>query len=552
MATSPLRRAVLRRSLVATVAAFTAIALTACAGGTTASTSSSKDSVTVLTPSIDTQLSWDAGYAGSPNAFELMDNTNAELIRKPYIKTTQAGVTTQDISNFEGVLAKSYDVSSDGLVYTFKLREGVLSQRGNELTSDDVIWSFERKFASKTSITPYIVAPALTDPTKQFKKIGKYEFSITVARAGYGFTLLSVIADVAGQIYDSTYLKKHATAADPYATTWSKNKYNFGFGAYNVTNVQDGTSVTLTADKNYALGEPKLKKIVFRAVSDPSVRASTLTRGDAQVAETLKATSLATLNKNADATVPNVDANSYLIMSLVNNKKPFDDVKVRRAFAYAINYKQIVSQTFQGRADKTNTFLPSTTKGYDGTGLPDWSYDPEKAKAMLKAAGYPSGVSFTVTISSDDAAMQDAATQMQTSAAAAGFTITISKQTPEAFQEGVLNGTFQANLKTDAAISLAPSYELVLYTTPHTSGNLAQYESKEFDAAVEKGLAAGDATSDEAGKAWNEAERIWLKQDVANVFIAKLKPTVAFSSKLTGWTMRTDSTIDFSVMSFKN
>ncbi|MET0885050.1 MAG: ABC transporter substrate-binding protein [Mycetocola sp.] len=550
MPKSPLRRAVLRRSLLATVAAATAIALSACAGGTTASTDSSTDSITVLTPSIDTQISWDAGYAGSANAFELMGNTNAQLIRKPYVATDQQGVNTQDISNFEGVLAESYEVSEDGLVYTFKLREGVLSQQGNELTADDVIWSFERKFASKTSITPYIVAPALTDPTKQFTKIGTYEFSITIDRAGYGFTLLSVIADVAGQIYDSTYLKEQATDADPYATEWSKNKFNFGYGAYTVTDVQDGTSVTLTAFKDYVLGEPEIKTIVFRAVADPSVRASTLTRGDADVAETLKAPSLATLAESADATVPNVDANSFLIMSLVNNKAPFDDVEVRRAFAYAIDYDQIVSQTFQGRAAKTNTFLPSSTTGYDGTGLPDWSYDPAKAKDMLSAAGYPDGVSFTVTIGSDDTAMQDAATQIQSSAAEAGFTMTIDKQTPQAFQEGVLNGTFQANLKTDAAISLAPSYELVLYTTPNTSGNLAQYDSEPFRAAVEKGLAAGDATSVEAGKAWNEAERIWLGEDVANVFIAKLKPAVAYSSKLTDWAMRTDSTIDFSVMHF--
>jgi peptide/nickel transport system substrate-binding protein len=547
-----LRRRVSTRILLAAVVTATALALTACAGGKTTSASSADDSVTVLTPEQGTQISWDAGFSGSANAFEVMNNNNATLIRKPYEKTSQAGVTTQDISSFEGVLAKSYDVSSDGLVYTFHLRHGVMSQQGNELTSDDVLWSFQRKFNSPTSITPYVVAPAITDPTKQFKKIDKYDFSITVARAGYGFTLLSVIADVSGQIYDSTYLKKHVTKADPYATEWSKGKFNFGFGAYKVTDVQEGTSTTLTAFKKYVLGAPKIKTVTFRVVADPSVRTSTLARGDADVAEQLKTTGLASLESNSSVTVPSIDANAFVIMSLVNNKKPFDDVKVRRAFAYAINYDEIVKQVYKGRATKTNTFLPSETKGYDGKGLPDWSYEPAKAKSMLAAAGYPDGVKFALTISSDNASLQDAATQIQTSAADAGFDITIQKLTTSAFSEGIQKGTFQAHLKTDEAISLAPSYELNLYTTPGSTNNLAQYDSKDFAAAVDKGLAAGDATSDAAGKAWNEAEKIWLGEDVANIFIAKIKPVVAYSSKLQGWTNRTDNLIDFSVMSYKS
>jgi peptide/nickel transport system substrate-binding protein len=527
------------------------VALAGCASGqTTSTTSAAKSSIVVLDPDQSTQMSIDAGFDGSLSDFEDVTLTNATLIAKPYVSSPEAGVVDQDISKFQGVLAKSYSVNASGLVYTFHLKHGVISQRGDELTSDDVLWSFDRKFGSPTSIVPYVVDAVITNPEKQFAKIDKYDFSITVTSAGEGFTLLAVLADFAGDIYDSTYLKKHATKADPWATAWSKNKFNYGFGAYDVTSVQPGTSLTLSADPHYVLGVPKIKTIVRRVVTDPAVRASTLAKGDANVANDLLPAQMAVLAKNKKVFAPDVAANDFALMSLVNNKKPFNNVNVRRAFAYAINYDEIVKQVYRGRATKTNTFLPSNTAGYDGTGLPDWSYDPVKSKAMLAAAGSPNGIAFTLTISSADSAMQAAATQIQTSAASAGFKITIQKLSTAAFTTGFTTGKLQAFLKTDEAVTLSPSYELGVWTTPGSSADYSQYDSKPFQAAVKAGEAAGDATSTAAGIQWNKAERIWLGQDVANIFIAKIAPTVALSSNLTGWTNRTDNNTDYSVMSF--
>ena len=80
--------------------------------------------------------------------------------------------------------------------------------------------------------------------------------------------------------------------------------------------------------------------------------------------------------------------NGYLVFSLNTKLAPFDDLAVRKAFTSAIDYDQIMSEVFQGRAEKKNTMLSTDAPGYDGEGLPDWEYDPEAAKAALEAAGY--------------------------------------------------------------------------------------------------------------------------------------------------------------------
>ncbi|WP_353807651.1 ABC transporter substrate-binding protein [Agromyces sp. SYSU T00194] len=535
-----------RRLLLATTAALTAGSLVACATTGAEDASSDGTTITVLTPDQASQLSFDAGFVGTTDNFEVLENINATLIRKPYVEGDQAGTLEQNLYEFEGLLAESYEVSDDGLVYTFHLREGVMSEHGNELTADDVLWSYQRKFGSPTSVTPYVVAPAITDPDRQIAVVDDYTVTFTVDREGDGFTLLAVLADVTGHIYDSDYLKEHATDDDPWATEWSTGRSDFGYGAYRVESVTEGSEMVLVANPDYALGEPEVTRIVRRVVADPGVRATTLRRGDADVALAMRATDQASLESESSIIVPDAESNNFMVFSPVQNKAPFDDVEVRRAMAYAIPYDEIVEQTYQGRATKQNTFLQSGGEG--GSGEPDWTYDPELAAEILADAGYADGVSFTLSIASDNPAMEDAATQMASFAAEAGFDIEIEKLNPAQFAEGYQTGTFQAHLKTDSAISLAPPYELLLYTTPGSSGNLGQYESQEFLDTVNQGIEAGDALSPEAAEYWNAAQDIWLAQDVANIFVAKIKPIVALSSDLEGWANRTDNCIDYSVL----
>ena len=545
----PRRR--LRSAAIAVVAAATVLGLAACAGGGQPA-ASADGTIVVVIPDQATQLSYDVGWTSSTDFAEMQGLLNANLIRKPYVETDEPGVVKQDLYDFEGVLAESYEISDDGLTVTFHIREGVMSEHGNEFTAEDVLWSYQRKFGSETSIVKYVTAPALTDPDAQFEVIDPYTIALTVPRTGDMFTMLSVLADVTGQLYDSTYLKENATADDPFATEWSTGRTDFMMGAYRVESMVEGSETVLVANPDFALGEPEVKKIIRRVVADAGSRMNALQSGDADVALALRSSDMATLASDEKYIVPDLASNNFYFLSLTTTQAPFDDLAVRQAMAYAVDYDQIVDQVFAGRATQQSTFLWDDAPGYVGTDLPAWSYDPAKAKQILADAGVTGEVGFTLTVPNSEPTLQDAAASIQSSAAEAGFTVEIESIPYAQFAEKTQSGDAQANLSPGAAFSLSPSYELSLFTAEGASTNTSKWSNQEFYDVVAEGIDSGDALTDTAGAYWNEAERIWLGEQVPMIVVAKSLPVSAVNGeKLTGWTWRTDNSIDYSVMTFE-
>jgi peptide/nickel transport system substrate-binding protein len=504
------------------------------------------DTLVVVTP--DQGISWavDAAYPGG----SLPQNTQATLIRKPYVANDASKALSQDIYDFEGYLADSYDVSADQLTYTFHLDPDATSTAGNKLTADDVLWSYERKFNTPTAITPALSYPAITDPATQIKKIDEHTVSFTIADVSSGFTLLALLADVTGQIYDSTLLKQHVTADDPYAVEWSTQNPNYGFGAYSVEKYEAGVQTTLKANPGFVLGEPKIKTIVSRVVADAGQRVNAVKNGEADMAENLPQADLADLASTDGIFVPDVDdPNSFLSFALVTNKPPFDDVKVRQAMAYAVPYDDIIKNVYYGRAVRNSPgILRSDTPGYDDSGIPMYTYDPDKAKALLAEAGHADGVSFTLTVSAATPAIQEAATQIQTAAKAAGFDIKIDQQPAGSFYEGLVAHDYQASMIYDYAVTLSPPYELLLYTTPDDTNNRADWTDQEFVDLVDQGIAAGDPLGDAAGSFWQKAMSIYVDQ-VPIDYVLNPQPDLAMAADIDGYAWRTDNTVDYSNLS---
>lgn len=498
--------------------------------------------LTIVTP--DTGITWtlDDGFGG----FEQGKNVQATMLRKPFVDAAQGrGVQQQDVYNYGPYLAKSYDVSPDGLTYTFHLSDAI-SQAGNELTADDVLWSYERKFASPASLAPGVMAPSLTDPASQIKKIDDKTVSFTLPQAGLGTTFLALMSDLCGQIYDSTELKKHVTPDDPYAVRWSAQNPNYGFGPYRVTDYKPGQSVVMEARDDFVLGAPKVKTINVRIVSDPGTRANAVKNGDADLAEAVTPADSAALSSDPNLIAPEVgNPNTFLMMPLVTNKAPFDDVLVRQAMAYATPYQQIIDNVYRGLADRKGPgFLLNDAPGYSDAGFPDYTYDPEKAKALLAQAGHPEGVEFTLAVSAADPDTREAAIQIQTAAKAGGFTVTIDEMPASEFAQQRVNHTSQAFILRDYAITLTPPYELLVYTAPNGANNFADWYYKPFQDALAAGNALPDALSDEAGRAWNATERIYLEQSPI-VFIGQVQPNVLLSSRVTGYAWTSDNWIDY-------
>jgi peptide/nickel transport system substrate-binding protein len=524
-----------------------ALALSACGGNTTkAAAKTTSDTLVVVTP--DTSLIWTKDFRGF-GGDEALNNTGATLLRKPYVKSSSSDSFQQDVNKFEPYLASSYSVSPNGLTYTFPLRDAV-SAAGNHLSAADVLWSYERKFATPTSPTPGVSAPVITDPKTQFKAVDAHTVSITIARKGYGVTLLALLSDVTSQIYDSTLLKQHVSGSDPYAVNWSESNPNFGFGPYKMKTYQPGVQTLLTANPNFVLGQPKIKNILFKIIPDAGTRANAVRNGDAGLAESVLPSDLVSLSKGTSTKIASVDSpNARVTLPLVTNKAPFNNAQVRQAFAWAVPYQQIIDNVYHGLATRHGPGLLRTdAPGYDGSGFTDFSFNPAKAQALLAQAGMPKGVSFTLSVSTAEPDMEEAAIQIQTFAKKAGFTVTIDRKTASAMATGRDTHTFQSFITRDSSFVLTPAYELAVYTSPSGGNNIADWHDAQFQSALAAGNAAADPFSIAAGKLWNAAEQILVNQ-APIVFVAQIQPGVAMRKTLQGYAWRSDQDIDFSNMS---
>lgn len=535
-----------RLAAVAAIAAAGALVLGACSSG--GSSSSASSTFVIVTAAQPQSFSYETSATGY-EAAEFFKNTGASLIRNKYVAGTDGQAKHESYNDFTGLLAKSYDVSSDGLTYTFHLNTDAKSTAGNALTADDVIWSMKRKFEVSTSIVSFISAPFITAPD-QFKKVDDSTVTLSVAKKSYGYTALSLLANVGYNIYDYTLLKKHITSADPYAVKWSGTHANFGFGAYKLTTYTPGEQMIYTANAGYTTGAPKIKRIVQRVVADAGQRSNLVKSGDAQIATQLRPADQVALAKAKSAQVFDVPTNAYVYMPLLTTSGPFKDVAVRKALAYAIPYDKINKNVYHGRAASISTILSSADPGFDGDGLVANETDIAKSKSILKAAGYTSDIKFTLTVNNSVPDLNETAVQIQTAAKAAGFDVTIDAVNSSAFQAGLSAKSFDASLGRDYAVVQSPPYVLSLFYTPKSPINWPDFTSTALNKAIADGNAAGDATGTAAGKYWNAAQKI-LQDQQPTIYINYVQPLNAFANNVNGYVFRSDNVIDYSELSVK-
>ena len=291
-------------------------------------------------------------------------------------------------------LAESYQISSDGLTYTFRLRRGVRFHNGRELTADDVKYSLERvlnpatqspglgfyldiegaqayvdgKAAEVTGITVldrYTVRFRLTKPNAAFLHILALNFAHVVPREE--------------------------------VERWGPDfgHHPVGTGAFRMREWVLGQRLVLERNPDYFVpGRPFLDELVFEVGVEPLVAFLRLLRGEVDVlGDGIPASRFVEVMNDPElrSQVAVGDQLHTGYVAINTRVKPFDDVRVRRALNMAIDKERIV-RLINNRAEPANQPLPPLMPGYnkDYRGYP---YDPEGARRLLAEAGYPNGFS---------------------------------------------------------------------------------------------------------------------------------------------------------------
>ncbi|EKF19650.1 ABC transporter substrate-binding protein [Nitratireductor pacificus] len=276
-------------------------------------------------------------------------------------------------------LAESWEVSDDGKVYTFKLRTGVTFHDGSAFDAEDVKFSLDRARAE--------------DSTNAQKQL--FAAIDTVEAVDPATVKVTLKAPQGSFLYNMGWGDAVIVAPE---TADANKETPVGTGPFKFDGWAKGSAVRLVKNTDYWGDAVALEKAEFRVIPDAAAAIPALLSGDVQAFPQMPAgDALAQIESDPRFTVKIGATEGETLLSTNNGKEPFSDIKVRQAIAHALNREEIIAGNGSGYGTPIGShFSPANEAYVDLTGT--YSYDPEKAKALLAEAGYADGFKATLKL----------------------------------------------------------------------------------------------------------------------------------------------------------
>ena len=435
-----------------------------------------------------------------------------------------------------GKLAESWEVDPGGRWARFKLREGVMSNWGNELTAEDIKWTWDRKFGLAALGAFYTKVIGLTRP-EGVRIEDKYVVSFNLDAPNP--LLLKIQPNLYCPIYDSTKCREVATEDDPWATKFIENE-SAGFGPYRLQQLTRGQQAIFSAREDYWGGKPAVDTVIFREVPTSASRVQLLQGGAVDIAQYLQPLEIISLKSAPNVVVETVPA-SFMIWIELNAKiPPFDNVDVRRAMNFAFPRDQVLQSVYQGLASPLDGCMPNIYPGYRE--VPIYSHDPAKAKELLAAAGVGDGFSTTLSYNAGDPVQEPIAILYQSALRDVGVDLQLRKVPAGSFYNFVSERGQPMIFYVDSPWCPDPGYSMQLYFESSSFVNYSNY----VNAKVDELLLTAATSADEEVRlaATGDAQEI-VMDEAPWTFIAYPNYTMARKADLQGWTYYTSNNIRF-------
>lgn len=508
------------KSLSIVLALAAALGLAACGKSTQPAETSPAVSTQAATEPEETATggSFVYGLATEVDNLDPFTATTADA-KSIYFNIYEGLVKVQPDGTFRGAVASDYEVSEDAATYTFTLRDGIKFHNGNPVTADDVLYSIQHAIDSK--ITGY-------DNIESFGATDDHTIQIVLAKGDTDF-----LADASQAIVPKDSDNNGELALNPVGTG------PFAFEDYAV---QD--HLTLKRFEDYWGTPAYLDEVTVRFLADSSQELVNFQSGaidgftaDASITEQVDP---------AGATINVGNSNAVQALYLNNGAEPFDKKEVRQALCYAIDPQNVIDTVDYGYGTKIGTaMIPGLSAYYDETLADQYGYDPEKAKELLSEAGYPDGISFTVTVPSVYQVHLDTAQVLVNDLAEAGITMNIQQVDWATWLEKVYtNRDYEATIiSVDGAIA-SPTAFLSRYCSD-AGNNFVNFVSDEFDAHY----AAATESIEESvrEKEFKECEKI-LTEDAASVYLQDIANILVYDQKFSGYVGYPLYAVDFSAI----
>jgi peptide/nickel transport system substrate-binding protein len=475
----------------------------------------------------------------------------------------------KDTTNVVPSLAEKWTVSDDGKVWTFTLRKGVKFQDGTDFDAAAVVFNWDYWANTKN---------ALHDG--QIKNKNTFEY---YANQFGGFDADSIISKV--EAVDASTVKftlKDAQApflnnmAMTFFTLWSPKaltaagidscKKPVGTGPFTFVEWKPNESVTLDVFPGYwdKANAAKVSKVIIRTIKDNSQRLAALKAGEIQGMEGLNPSDVVTTQKDATLQVLLRPANTTGYLAFNYKYKEFQDVKVRQAFAQAINKKAIVDALYGGTGQVAKEFQPPALWGYNKD-LTDFAYDTAAAKKLLADAGFPNGLSEITGADGKKVALEfwympvsrpyfpnpkEIAEAISADLAKAGITVKLQTVDWTAYLDKRKNGELPLYMLGWTGDNGDPDNFICNFFCLNAKDEAKVNEGFVQDKEVSDLLKKAAITIKQADRIpmYTKAEQL-IHDKVLRVFIANNQPPLAFTKKVSGYVVNPTGTEYFNIIS---
>jgi peptide/nickel transport system substrate-binding protein len=397
-------------------------------------------------------------------------------------------------------LAESWDISKDGLTYTFHLRKGLKYSDGTPLTSADIAWNLEQFADPEVNISLAGVAAGMESVKATNADTVVIKLEHPVAAFLYNLAIFPAF------IVDKAKLESEGAAY------W---KHPVGTGPFMVKEFASGSHITF--EKNpyfFEKGKPYLQTMRWNFVPNSNTRVLALKSGEAQLADGIPFTQVESLQSEPNLGIDKVELPQAVILIANNRIKPLGDVHVRRAISLAINREQLNEAVFRGTGTVPNSVLMNFELDASDQEVKPFEYNVAKAKEEMAASKFANGFSVTLQYPAGSDYFKQMSLLMQSELKEIGINLKLEELESAAVAEKWFEGEFEMTFPfvgTSSDVPVPDEYAS-FYALPAAELNAfkSYWTNKEAEGLVEKFI----SSTNEAGRKaeWKKIQELFNEE----------------------------------------
>lgn len=464
----------------------------------------------------------------------------------------EAQIKDDGSSELVGSLAKTWDISDDGKVYTLHLQEGVKFSNGADFKSDDVVYSLTRILGVTGAVNGDFVSQiegakeVMEGASKELlgiKAIDDYTVEITLAEPYAGFLACLSSSPVCMLDKETTEAAGDKFGIDPEVTV--------GTGAFNMAEWTVNDSIVLTRNEEYWGGDVSLPGVVIKIIPDSETRNMMFKNGELDILDfDFMLDYIDTYKREMPELLFHTPRVGITYFTFNENIEPLNDVNVRKALSMAINRQEIIDSLLGGVATVENGIYPRGLIAHSND-LPQLKYDPEEAKSLLAQAGYANG--FDMEIAVDSSASDSTRTVLEVMAAQlneVGVNPTIKNYDESTWLATRKDGTLGSYMSTWTADYNDP--DNFIYTFFGNENNTKMRSINYYDKSVMDRVSAARIIidNDERIKEYQDLEKRIVSEDYAWLPMFSKEHYYAVSKNIEGFKPNWAGTSDMRFVGF--